>query len=85
VKVVWDVRSRVGGESGTVLSSTLRFVAADEPSRSRLLASWGTLGAGSRGLLRRALRAVKASAEVNERAPLHSRPAPARVPVLAAA
>jgi hypothetical protein len=66
VKVIWDVRVEAGGETGTLLSTTTRFVSTDHESHERLEAAWGVLGMASVALSKRALAAIKRSAEDRE-------------------
>jgi hypothetical protein len=69
VKVIWDVRVEAGGETGTILSTTTRFVSTDHASRERLGAAWGVLGPVSAALSKRALAAVKRYAEDQDELP----------------
>jgi hypothetical protein len=69
VKVIWDVRVEAGGETGTLLSTTTRFVSTDHESRERLEAAWGVLGMASAALSKRALAAIKRYAEDREERP----------------
>jgi hypothetical protein len=69
VKVIWDVRVEAGGETGTILSTTTRFVSTDHSSRERLGAAWGVLGPVSATLSKRALAAVKRYAEDQDEPP----------------
>jgi hypothetical protein len=63
VKVIWDVRVEAGGESGTILSTTTRFVSTDQVTRERLAEAWGIVGPASKALATRGLAAIKRSAE----------------------
>ena len=63
VKVIWNVRVEAGGETGTMLSTTTRFVSTDEVSRERLAAAWAVVGRASAALSKRALAAIKSCAE----------------------
>jgi hypothetical protein len=63
-------------EDRTYVAATTRFRARDEDARERLLDAWGTLGPVATALARRALDAIKRSAEDGVAAP-------ARVPVYA--
>lgn len=69
VKVIWDVRVEAGGETGTLLSTTTRFVSTDHESRERLGAAWGVLGMASAALSKRALAAIKRYAEDQDERP----------------
>jgi hypothetical protein len=63
VKVTWTVQVVAGGETGTMLSTTIRFVATDPVSQDRLEAAWGIVGPASAALSKRALAMVKSYAE----------------------
>lgn len=63
VKVIWDLRVQAGGETGTTLSSTARFIATDDAAREHLRAAWGLIGAVATALSKRALTALKRYAE----------------------
>jgi hypothetical protein len=69
VKLIWDVRVEAGGETGTLLSTTTRFVSTDHVSRERLRAAWGVFGPVSTALSKRALTAVKRYAEEQDELP----------------
>jgi hypothetical protein len=69
VKVVWDMRVEAGGETGTMLSTTLRFVPTDQESRERLGVAWSVVGPASAALSKRVLAAVKESAEEDRWSP----------------
>jgi hypothetical protein len=69
IKVIWDVRVEAGDETGTILSTTTRFVSTDHSSRERLGAAWGVLGPVSAALSKRALAAVKRYAEDQDELP----------------
>jgi hypothetical protein len=66
VRVVWDARVQARGENGTVISTTVRFIATDGTSRQRLRASWALVGPVSAGIAARALAAVKRIAEEDD-------------------
>jgi hypothetical protein len=66
VKVVWDVQVDAGGETGSVLATTTRFVATDDQARAHLLDAWGLIGTVSTALTKRALTRVKRHAEAHE-------------------
>jgi len=66
VKVVWDIQVDAGGETGSVLATTTRFVATDEQARAHLLDAWGVIGTVSTALTKRALTRVKRLAEAHE-------------------
>jgi len=66
VKVVWDVQVDAGGETGSVLATTTRFVASDDQARAHLLDAWGLIGTVSTALSKRALTRVKRLAEAHE-------------------
>jgi hypothetical protein len=77
VKVLWDVRVEAGTESGTLLSTTTRFVCTDDESQARLAAAWAVFGPVAAALSKRALDAVKECAEADDvPAPV----APVRIP-----
>jgi hypothetical protein len=83
VKVIWDVRVEAGGESGTTLSTTTRFVSTDHSSRERLKAAWGVLGPAAAALSKRSLAGVKRYAEDREEPPLgRSKQPHSRTPLL---
>jgi hypothetical protein len=69
LKVIWDVRVEAGGETGTILSTTTRFVSTDHSSRERLGAAWGVLGPVSAAVSKRALASVKRYAEDQDEPP----------------
>ena len=66
IKVVWDVQVDAGGETGSVLATTTRFVATDDQARAHLLDAWGLIGTVSTALTKRALTRVKRHAEAHE-------------------
>jgi hypothetical protein len=66
VKVVWDIQVDAGGEAGSVVATTTRFVATDEQARAHLLDAWGLIGTVSTALTKRALTRIKRLAEDHE-------------------
>jgi hypothetical protein len=66
IKIVWDVQVDAGGEGGSVLATTTRFVATDDHARAQLLDTWGPISVVSTALTMRALTRVKRLAEAHE-------------------
>jgi hypothetical protein len=75
VKVLWDVRVEAGSETGTMLSTTTRVVSTDDESRERLETAWSIFGPVAAALAKRALTAVKESAEAQDELPALDIPA----------
>jgi hypothetical protein len=62
IDVTFDIEVDAA-EDRTYVAATTRFRARDEDARERLLDAWGTLGPVATALVRRALDAIKHSAE----------------------
>jgi hypothetical protein len=62
IDVTFDVQVDAA-EDRTYVAATTRFRARDEDARERLLDAWGTLGPVATALVRRALQAIKRSAQ----------------------
>jgi hypothetical protein len=65
VELVWDVRAEADDDESAFLSSTRRFVIADDAARERLLSRWSVLGPAFATTARHALRTIKRAAEAN--------------------